>query len=88
MRSRGGPGGMDVLQRGGVQEEVARGAGAGRWRGGGGIRCWSHEPKPEASPSCLVFRLKGQRPIIVLVREDLVATAAGMCGRGVRGPTL
>jgi hypothetical protein len=31
---------------------------------GGGIRCRSREPKPEASPSCLVFLLKGQRPIM------------------------
>jgi hypothetical protein len=31
---------------------------------GGDIRCRSREPKPEASPSCLVFLLKGQRPVI------------------------
>jgi hypothetical protein len=39
-------------------------------------------------PSCLVFRLKGQRPVMALVGENLVATAAGVCGHGVRGPAL
>jgi hypothetical protein len=48
-----------------------------RGSGGGGIRrqSWDAEPEPEASRSCLVFCLKGQRPVMVATTTRCVAMA-------------
>jgi hypothetical protein len=72
-RSRGGlwRGGLHVLRRGGG----ARGEDTSivRGRGGGGMRRRASEPKPEASRSCLVFLLKGQRLVMVAAAARSVA---------------
>jgi hypothetical protein len=56
-------GGLDVLRRGGGARGEA--VGAVRGRGGGDMCRRASEVEPEASWSCLVFLLKGQRPIMV-----------------------
>jgi hypothetical protein len=63
-RSRGG---LDALRRGRARGDGVGGITAGRGRGGGAVRLRSRDPEPDASWLFFVFRLKGQRPVMVCV---------------------